>query len=166
MKQKAVLILIIAVLGLGFWLWQSSGKLPRDWTQYTDEVNRVSFIYPQSWTVSSIPDFITLVADKNNPEELSVIITLNPSDYFLELAGLTSQAEHLKIGEKDFLISHKEERVRDPNDTSKFTDTVKTFTHLLWIDLDSGAKFWIQISPKQEELDKNLKKIFSSLQRY
>ncbi len=159
MKQKVIIVLVfLTLLAMAVLLWQTS-RVPEGWKTYQDETNKVSFIYPENWIATSQAGYVTLIPKSDNNK--SVLLTINPGGYFLELAGLTKEASHLRIGKKDFLISQKEEKIRDPQDTAKFLDKSKTFTHLLWTD-KTGTKYWFQISPWQENFDRETYKILDS----
>lgn len=160
MKQKIIFALTVLVLAaLAVLFWQNAARVPKGWKAFKDQTNKVSFIYPEDRNASSQPRYISLIPKADSAK--SILLTINPSQYFLELAGLTSNAPHIQIGKKDFLISQKEEKIRDPQDTAKFLDKSQTFTHLLWID-GKGTRYWFQIFPWQKNLDQETYQILDS----
>lgn len=162
MKQKIIFVLIfLALAALAILFWQNAIRVPKGWKTFKDEINKVSFIYPEGRVASSQPRYISLISKADSAK--SILLTINPSQYFLDLAGLTEQASHIRVGKKDFLVSQKEEKIRDPEDTTKFLDKSLTFTHLLWTDKD-GTRYWFQITPWQENLDQETYQILDSFQ--
>lgn len=132
-----VLILIALIIGVMFLIY----KTPK-YVSFSDEDNKISFSHPETWEASSDRQFIRVTSDKE-PDDNNLLITVNPDNFFIELAGLNN-SEEIKIGENTFKISYVTQKPANPD----LPQVDITTTHLLWIG--NGNTYWIQASGKYE----------------
>ena len=135
-KIFLIAILCILVFILGLTLWPKKKGIV-----YEDTINKVAFVYPETWKVNSLNGYIKLDSNPSNYLETNISVTINPDISLIKYWGLDKQAI-IEIGDKKLQIVHKDVKVRD-------SDKVITFTYVYW-EADDSHKYWFQVSPKQE----------------
>ncbi len=159
MEKKTIALIVVAVLIV------AAGAFARfyygNWTTYRDTESKLQFTYPKSWSVGSSAGFVKLLSDPTRPEDLSVLVKVDPAQFFVDGLKLGDSAQRLQIGDKNMAIAHMEAVV--PGGPNQATSTL-TYTHLYWKDA-SGRGYIFEISPWQQNgLNGDLARLLKSFE--
>lgn len=158
--DRRTMILIAAavlIMGIGAFARYYYGN----WTTYRDEENKVQFIHPKSWSAGSSSGFVKLLSDQTRPQELNMLVKIDPAQFFVDGLDLGDGAQKTTIGNKEMSVAHMEAVV--PGGPNQATSTI-TYTHLYWKDAN-GRGYIFEISPGQKnDLNGDLTRILKSFE--
>lgn len=168
LKKEVLYVVLIAVFG-GLVLSFSPLKnlFDRRVELYKDEPHKIRFYKPKSWQASSSQNFIKINSDYTKQDGINVLITVDPSQFFLDGVGLNDLAQEIKIGKKTLKITKRE--VVIPSDVKTSSSIGQKFqtvsrTNLLW--KSDSHQYWFQISPAQgDKFDEDLYNLIASFKK-
>ncbi len=159
MKIKPVYIVIIVLVLLSGGVWYYSWYQKSNWRICEDRINNVQFSCPRAWSFESTPNLISLIPDPTRPQDLNILIKVDPDQFFVDILNLGDDAQTLQIGDKTVRIAQREETI--PADISTPTSTLP-YTWLYWKD-SSGKGYIFEISPwPSPDLSSDLQRILST----
>jgi len=156
----AIALAAVIVGGILGWYWFRPVPFA-GWQAYSDSDNKVSFMRPETWIISSSLGFIDIKSDPNKLGGVNILMKTDQADLFVNALGLDAEnIQKIKIGELDWVVNHMDVTV--PGGVGFPTSTM-SYSYL-YHQFASGRNMILEIIPTQKGgLDKDLEQLVSTI---